>query len=112
MKWLCTLLAFMVLLLSAQPVCANITRPDQCCNTGSNCEEAQDDTDNDHKEDCSSGCNPFQLCSCCAFCVLTPAQAIFNIFSDFPIPGMVWGSLQFGVPDEPVSSFWQPPRQA
>ena len=112
MKWLCTILAFMVLILSIQPVCANASQTDVCCGAGEACKNEQKNAGNEgrHKEDCSGTCNPFQLCACCAFCVVTPNPVVLKTTLTLPIPSIEWGNSSCRFFDEPLSSFWQPPR--
>ena len=111
MKLLCTILALLVLILSVQPVCVAASAEDTCC-TNNDCTEEQDNSNDKQDNGCASGCNPFQLCGCCAFCIVIPPVISFLPVSSITTPGIQWGILSGGITEEPVSGFWQPPRSA
>ncbi|MET6996768.1 hypothetical protein [Chitinophaga defluvii] len=117
MKWFSSLMAILVLFLAVQPVCANMPAADTCCSVAATecCKDqpAQQPVEaNNHssQEDCDSGCNPFQLCNCCAFSVLTLHPSPFLSYIHFNIPQ--WGIPLIHFSEAPVSGFWQPPRIA
>lgn len=113
MRWLCTILAFMVLMLSVQPVCADSTSLTECCSSPVGC---KDDTDSpkqgtaeSRNKDCDSHCNPFQNCSCCAFCVILQHQQSILFAQYAPLPNC-WNIPPVHFSDEPVTGVWQPPK--
>ncbi len=110
MKLLCTILAFLVMTLSVQPVCIAESTSDTCC-TGNNCaeENEKDDSENDPK-DCTSGCNPFQICGCCAFSVVVPSPILLTAPSPVAASNHQWGIISVGINEDMALSFWQPPR--
>ncbi|MES2704024.1 MAG: hypothetical protein V4649_15390 [Bacteroidota bacterium] len=109
MKLLCTILALIVLTLSVQPVCMATAGNDTCCTTDV-CTEEQGGQDDGADKKCVSGCNPFQLCACCAFCVVIPQAFSFTFLPDAPAPAIQWGAQVAGITEEAVPGFWQPPR--
>lgn len=113
MKTLSIILAFVVLILSVQPVCASISSVDACCDTQrqSDCKQGQCD-DSNSEQDCNSTCNPFQICACCPFSVVTPFQTSFQLFIYPTMQDVRWAVLSITCLDEPVSAFWQPPKIA
>jgi hypothetical protein len=117
MKWLCSLLALLVLILSVQPACADLssiasnTCADSCC-TGSAAEQDMG-KENDRKKECAHGCNPFQVCGCCAFSVVPPVLLIAPLPQpDFGLETQKRSSLSALVSDQLASGIWQPPRAA
>jgi len=113
MKWLSTLMAVLVLFLAVQPVCANIPAIDTCCSAaeadcGNDLPEQPVESTGHSQKDCDSGCNPFQLCNCCAFSVLTLHPSPFLSYIHFNIPQ--WGTPPIHFYEAPVSGFWKPPR--
>lgn len=110
-KYLSVLLALVVLILSIQPVCAGIIRTGSCC-TENICTEENENKERDaHSgKECANGCNPFQICGCCAFSVvpmqvpvlMNTAQAVFRVAS--------WAGLDCRYAEAPVRGLWQPPE--
>ncbi|MGC4059267.1 MAG: hypothetical protein QM743_14290 [Chitinophagaceae bacterium] len=115
MKWICTLLALLVLTLSVQPVCAVVSQGDNCCavyGSGDAVCDAQEDAADHRSSDCNSGCNPFQICACCALSIVAPPHP-FTITSSFiGVPSPDWSPLYVRLGDAPAYGFWQPPRIA
>lgn len=107
MKYLSTLLAIIILILSVQPVCSSTNSLDNCCQESTCCD------DNGHRQEkqteCSS-CNPFQQCGCCAFSViLTPTSSLeFSKQTNFV--SNYWVVFKSPFIDEPILGFWQPPK--
>lgn len=116
MKWLCTLLALWILTLSVQPVCTLFSVEDTCCTqslTTSTCEnEDGDDCSQTSQKDCRTGCNPFQVCACCAFTVMQPEAAWIEATQ----PGIVsvpqWSVHADHDYSAPEYGIWQPPQTA
>lgn len=109
-KYLCAILAFLVLTLSVQPVCiaGNVSNPD-CCHDSNCAEQGQENTDDEGADDCTQ-CNPFQLCGCCAFSVVPPLLLTIQM-SEKPVYFTDSWTIH-NCPDieEPVLGFWQPPK--
>ncbi|HTN18717.1 MAG TPA: hypothetical protein VL092_13590 [Chitinophagaceae bacterium] len=108
MKYLCAIMAFLVLTLSVQPVCvASDVSGQDCCHDRNCAEQGSSEEQEDHE--CAQ-CNPFQLCSCCAFSVV-PVLQLFICFSEKPdYNELIWGISIYPDIDEPVLGFWQPPK--
>ncbi|MCF8449936.1 MAG: hypothetical protein K9G49_08715 [Taibaiella sp.] len=103
----------MVLTLSVQPVCADVSSSNACCSSVACNEDAgQQESTGSHDDECNSVCNPFHECGCCAFCIVIPHQLSFVPTYVAPVILVNWGVLSEDVADEPVSGFWQPPRVA
>jgi hypothetical protein len=112
-KYLCAILAFIVLTLSVQPVCASQNTTDVCCSENV-CNEDQDsgcDQDKQQKE-CSGSCNPFQICGCCAFSIVPSVQQVFLSVKQFIANNTSWAIMECPFIEEPVLGFWQPPKLA
>ncbi|MFA6151600.1 MAG: hypothetical protein WC716_09790 [Chitinophagaceae bacterium] len=110
MKYLCALLALLVLTLSVQPVCASISSSETCCSESTCNESQQSDENNPDKKECSNACNPFQVCGCCAFSVVPQIPPTFTIVTHTNfIPGN-WAFFTCPFIEEPVLGFWQPPK--
>ncbi|MBC7555121.1 MAG: hypothetical protein H7257_14225 [Taibaiella sp.] len=113
MKLLCTLLAFMILILSVQPVCAGIAATDTCCDVAGGCDGPIEDGTTEHsKKECSNICNPFQVCPCCAFGIITPYQPAFILSAHFNMPSPQWRLFEATLPETPLAGLWQPPKIA
>jgi len=108
-KFLCTILALMVLVLSVQPVCASLAPGNTCCSSHL-CEDEQ--RSGGQEEDCSSVCNPFQVCGCCAFSVVIPGTIIFIEKPVAQYATVQWGISPVHMVEEPSIGFWQPPKIA
>jgi hypothetical protein len=106
-KFLRTLLAIIVLILSVQPVCVGTNSFDSCCQ-----ESTCSDNDNNKQEkqsDCSS-CNPFQHCGCCAFCVIYTPVSFLVFRTRINFNNNSWGILNCLSHQNPILEFWQPPK--
>jgi hypothetical protein len=108
-KYLCILLAFLVLALSVQPVCASVAAADTCC-TESSCTDDANNDSSDSEQDCTGTCNPFQSCNCCVFSALPAPFSLFSIKSLSVYIDVAWGSFKCPSVQAPVLSFWQPPK--
>ncbi len=106
-KFICSILAFVILMLSVQPVLMPVSVNDPCCITDDCCSDGNEE--HNPEKDCKSGCNPFQVCGCSAFCAIIPKPIV--IMPSTPAATVVqWGVSSFSIADEPASGFWQPPR--
>ena len=108
-KYLCVLLAFLVLTLSAQPVCASISTADSCCNEYS-CSDDDGSSESENEHGCSGVCNPFQSCNCCVFGALPSPLSIFKIKALITYIDFAWGAFRCPSVQAPILSFWQPPK--
>ncbi|MBX2905840.1 MAG: hypothetical protein KF744_07375 [Taibaiella sp.] len=108
MRLLCTLLAFLVLTLSVQPVCA-AEAGRSCCTEESCC--VDEEAGSDHQQhSCSSGCNPFQVCACCPAGVVLPG-IIYVVAAPLLQPvAVAWGIFSPQSPVWPAYAIWQPPK--
>ncbi|MBL7712210.1 MAG: hypothetical protein JNL13_07100 [Chitinophagaceae bacterium] len=109
MKFLCAILALLVLTLSAQPVCIAATASSGNCCADSHCADGTEQDEEDEAGACDQ-CNPFQLCGCCAFSAVPVAQ-----LSIHPAERAVYSACRWSIPacpaiEEPVLGFWQPPK--
>ncbi len=108
-KWLSILMAFVVLALSVQPVCATAAQEEFCCAAATACTEPGTHGTDD-KPSCEGTCNPFQHCSCCVIAILLP------LVSPLTIPVLLSSGaerhnlLPVGAARDMPDSFWQPPR--
>jgi hypothetical protein len=113
-KLLCTILAILIMTLSLQPGCtAAPAAVRSCCMEAerSCCtDEEQPCTDEEHEQNCARVCNPFQVCSCCAFSVVVPAPLPAPLFVSEPRQQAMWAMLCVAITDKPASGIWQPPR--
>ncbi|GAA4464001.1 hypothetical protein GCM10023093_13520 [Nemorincola caseinilytica] len=82
----------------------------ECCSVDGCATGQKEDAGDHHDKECSSICNPFQSCGCCAFSVVVPQQISFIPTVHTEMPRMQWGTFIAGIAEEPVSGFWQPPR--
>lgn len=113
MKWLCSLLALLILILSVQPACADLSSAGKAACTSTCCTGLQqDEPEKDNRQDdCTYGCNPFQVCGCCAFSVVTPHFTFPPSLSPLPEMAAAPGSrLSSILPDQLIAGIWQPPR--
>jgi hypothetical protein len=109
-KYLCTILAFLVLTLSVQPVCVAGTGNNTDCCTESSCAGNEEgDTDETGHGDCTN-CNPFQLCGCCAFSIVPAVAAALRLEEGHTFLQYSWATLCCPFIEEPVLGFWQPPK--
>ncbi len=113
-KLLCTILAILIMTLSLQPGCtaAPVAVRGCCMETEGSCctDEEQPCTDEEHEQNCARVCNPFQVCSCCAFSVVVPAPLPVAVFVSLPRQHVTWALLFVAITDKPASGIWQPPR--
>lgn len=112
-KLLSTILAFLVFVLSVQPVCIAAPASNTCCSTNYCSDEAAGDDEcsgDDADDNGCSGCNPFQLCGCCAFCVVIPSSVSLLFIPPSTIAKVKWGCRTTGLVAVPVGDFWKPPR--
>ena len=111
MRFICTLLAFLVLTLSVQPVCAGVSQADVCCTGDAGCTERTEHDDCEDNE-CKGVCNPLQSCGCCVAAVVLPGAVV--VFAEpLPQPPVVaWGVFSPQQPMWPAYAIWQPPKIA
>ena len=112
MRYICCLLAILVLTLSVQPVCASVL-PIQAAGVADSCcrHDDCDQPEEHHDKGCKS-CNPFQLCGCCAFSVVVPQPVAFaesTVTATAVVQGLQPGTA---LCDAPLASCWQPPNMA
>lgn len=108
MRFICFLLAMLVLTLSVQPVCATVNES-TCCNEAVSCSSDTEDLQH-HNEDNCKGCNPFQACGCCAFAVMIPTSITLQSPTLLVHSGVYSGFASEGLPVAACADFWQPPR--
>jgi hypothetical protein len=107
-KLLCTILALLVLTLSVQPACASVVSETvDCC--ANECTDVGG-CEGDHDDACKYGCNPFQVCGCCAFCVVIPAPVAFFSPAVSAISTQVYSSPVESLPQSYPRGFLKPPR--
>lgn len=112
-KLLSFFLAFVVLLLSVQPVCAESPASGTCCSV-ENCDKNETpQTHNEHHDkECNAVCNPFQSCGCCAFCVIVPQQISFIPSPQFSHPALRWVAFTSSIAEATIHGLEKPPRIA
>lgn len=112
MKWIYTIMAFIILTLSVQPLCISITKEELCSEAKSDCADQVPigKTSNDSGKQCPDSCNPFQLCDCCPFCVVASPTITLARFDLIPNPGPEWGVVPSQIYEEYILGFWQPPK--
>lgn len=107
-KFICTILAFLVLTLSVQPACASVVAETiGCC--ANECTE-DGGCKSDHDDACKFGCNPFQVCGCCAFSVVMPASVAFSPITVSTTASQVFSSPVESLPQSYPRGFLKPPR--
>ena len=112
MKWICSIMAFIILTLSVQPLCVASNQVDICCNERIECrgnEPVSNPTEKSEK-DCAENCNPFQICGCCPFSVIATPIISLLPFNHISITNFTWGITPLQFYEEPISGFWQPPK--
>jgi hypothetical protein len=114
-RLLSIILAILVMTLSVQPVCMAASEGHSCCVNDALATTASAEThdeDGSPERECNSNCNPFQVCACCACCIVLP-----QVFAPQPPPVFtfippVWNCTPVPAVDAPVYGVWQPPQLA
>lgn len=115
MRLLSIILALLVITLSVQPVCMAASAGHSCCVNDAFATTATSERHCDDgvpEKECSSNCNPFQVCACCACCIVLP-----QVLAPQPPPLMVytapvWNCTPVPDVDAPVYGVWQLPQLA
>lgn len=114
MRWLSVFMAIVVLLLAVQPVCGVVPESGTCCSIElcNDAAPAGTTTDDHHRKECNSVCNPFQSCGCCAFSIVVPPIFVFYSYEIVTTPRIQWGIWHEGHTNAPPADCLKPPRLA